>query len=66
MSELNGVTRASWRVPVQFPGVVIRPRAANAVQHLWRLISAISKRLFELAVFNTRLYIRVRRFDEPA
>jgi hypothetical protein len=26
----------------------------------------LSKPLFELAVFDTRLYIRVRRIDEPA
>lgn len=66
------------RIPVisfvEIPGRAELPQSAafdheqQRVQHLFsgRLISALSKRLFELAVFNTRLHIRVCRFDEPA
>jgi hypothetical protein len=66
MSELNGVTRASWRVQCSFrvsPSVREQQTGFNISGDL---ISVISKRLFELAVCNTRLYIRVRLFDESA
>src|SRR3954451_15748917 len=44
---------------------VIRPRSANMMRHI--VASDGSHRRFsELAVFDARLYIRVRRIDEPA
>ena len=47
---------------------VCPPRKAPAirVQRIWRFISASDERFSELAVFNLRFYVRVRRLDEPS
>jgi hypothetical protein len=50
---------------------VIRPRSANTVRHIITNLAAhirdaLPRRFSELAVFDARLYIRVRRIDEPA
>jgi hypothetical protein len=50
---------------------VIRPRSANTMRHIVTNLAAhirdaLPRRFSELAVFDARLYIRVRRIDEPA
>jgi hypothetical protein len=50
---------------------VIRPRSANPVRHIVTSLAVhiragLPRRFSELAVFDARLYIRVRRIDEPA
>jgi hypothetical protein len=49
----------------------IRPRSANTMRHIVTNLAArihddAPRRFPELAVFDARLYIRVRRIDEPA
>jgi len=51
--------------------LVIRPRSANTMRHSATNLAAhirvaLARPFSELAVFDARLYIRVRRIDEPA
>jgi hypothetical protein len=50
---------------------VIRPRSVNTMQHRFTNLAvhirdALPRRFSELAVFDARLYIRIRCIDEPA
>jgi hypothetical protein len=50
---------------------VIRARSANTMRHIVTNLAAhirdaLPRRFSELAMFDARLYIRVRRIDEPA
>ncbi len=50
---------------------VIRPTISNTMRHIVTNLAAhirgaLPRRFSELAVFDARLYIRVRRIDEPA
>jgi hypothetical protein len=50
---------------------VIRPRSANTGRHIVTNLAVhirvgLPRRFSKLAVFDARLYIRVRRIDEPA
>jgi hypothetical protein len=49
---------------------VIRTRSANTMRYIVtdlaaHICDALPRRFCELAVFDARLYIRVRRIDEP-
>ena len=54
-----------------FPLAVIGQRLTNSVQHFLTNLAVhirvrLPRRFSELAVFDARFYIRVRRIDEPA
>jgi hypothetical protein len=57
--------------PITSGLTVIRPRLVDSMRHTVADLSIHirvdpSRRFSELAVFDARLYIRVRRVDEPA
>jgi hypothetical protein len=47
------------------PVITISKYDPTYLQLIWRFISASTKRFSDLAVFNARFYIQVRRVDEP-
>ncbi len=57
------------RVTSELP--VIRPRSGNTMRHIvtnlaFNIRGYLPRHFSELAVFDARLYIRVRRVDQPA
>ncbi len=70
------VTRISIEIrllewPVTSGCPLSAPRSANTVRHIVTNLAAyirvaLPRRFSELAVFDARLYIRLRRIDEPA
>ncbi len=67
--QLRATSPACGKSAHSFP--VARPRSANTMRHIVTNLAAdirdaLPRRFSELAVFDARLYIRVRRIDEPA
>ena len=67
----SGLVGNSYLIAIMEGLPVIRPRSANTMRHIVTSLAVhvrvgIPSRFSELAVFDARLYIRVRRIDEPA